>query len=64
MKLKPQPTHFAAEKISFYGMDENNDIIVDDNGEQVTYQLKEGVRFKPLEYLCEGMEENILEVRK
>ena len=64
MKLKPQPTHFAVENITFYGMDENNDIIVDDNGVQVTYKLKEGVRFKPLEYLCEGMEENILEVRK
>ena len=62
--LKQKPTHFAVDDITFYGMDENNDIIVDDNGEQITYQFKKGVRFKPLEYFCEGIEENILETRQ
>ena len=50
-----KPTHFAVEDITFYGMDEDNEIITNDKGEAVVYQLKAGVRFKPLEYLCEDM---------
>jgi hypothetical protein len=42
-------------------MDEDNEIITNDKGEAVVYQLKAGVRFKPLEYLCEDMTEEILE---
>ena len=59
--MENKPTHFAVNDITFYGMDENNDIVVDKNGEQVTYQFKEGIRYKPLEYFCEGIEKDILE---
>ena len=55
------PTHFAVEDITFYGMDEDNEIITNDKGEAVVYQLKAGVRFKPLEYLCEDMTAEQLE---
>ena len=59
--MKNKPTHFAVEDIKFYAMDEDNEIIVDEKGEQVTYRLKDDVRFKPLEYLCEGMDIDLFE---
>jgi hypothetical protein len=59
--MTKKPTHFAVEDITFYGMDEDNEIITNDKGEAVVYQLKAGVRFKPLEYLCEDMTEEQLE---
>lgn len=62
--MKQKPTHFAVDEITFYGMDENNDIIVDENGEQITYTFKEGIRYKPLEYFSEGIEENQLEIKQ
>ena len=52
--MKNKPTHFAVE-------DEDNEIIVDEKGEQITYRLKDDVRFKPLEYLCEGMDIDLFE---
>tara|TARA_R100000742_G_C4176030_1_gene12699 strand:- start:302 stop:496 length:195 start_codon:yes stop_codon:yes gene_type:complete len=60
MKNK-QPSHFAVEYITFYGMDEDGEIITNEKGEEVIYRLKEGIRFKPLEYLCEDMDEDILD---
>jgi hypothetical protein len=60
--MMKKPTHFAVEDITFYGMDEDNEIITNDRGEAVVYQLKRwDVRFKPLEYLCEDMTEEQLE---
>jgi len=58
---KNKPTHFAIEDIKFYAMDEDNEIITNEKGEEVIYRLKEGIRFKPLEYLCEGIETEIME---
>ena len=55
------PTHFAVEEIKFYAMDENNEIITNEKGEEILYRFKEGVRFKPLEYLCEDMDTEIME---
>ena len=48
---KNKPTHFAVEDIKFYAMDEDNEIVKNEKGEEVIYRLKEGVRFKPLESL-------------
>jgi hypothetical protein len=59
--MTKKPNHFAVENITFYAMDEDNEIITNNKGEVVMYQLKSGVRFKPLEYLCEDMTEEILE---
>ena len=56
-----KPTHFAVEDIIFYGMDEDNEIITNDKGEEIKYRLKDDVRFKPLEYLCEDMDREIME---
>jgi len=42
-------------------MDEDNEIITNKKGEEILYRFKEGVRFKPLEYFCEDMTEEILE---
>ena len=59
--MKNKPTHFAVEDIKFYAMDQDNEIIVDEKGEQITYRLKDDVRFKPLEYLCDDIDLDILE---
>ena len=56
-----KPNHFAVENILFYAMDEENEIITSEKGEEVIYRLKEGIRFKPLEYLCEDMDTEIME---
>lgn len=56
-----KPNHFAVENILFYAMDKDNEIVTNKKGEQVMYQIKEGIRFKPLEYLCEDMNIEIME---
>ena len=56
-----KPNHFAIENILFYAMDKDNEIVTNKKGEQVMYQIKEGIRFKPLEYLCEDMNIEIME---
>ena len=60
--MSKKPTHFAVEDITFYGMDEDNEIITNDKGEEVKYRLKYGFRYKPLEYLCEDMVAEQLEI--
>ena len=59
--MNKKPNHFAVEDIKFYAMDEDNEIITNDKGEAIMYQIKNGIRFKPLEYLCENMEAEIME---
>lgn len=56
-----KPNHFAVENIMFYAMDEDNEIITNKKGEAVMYRIKDGIRFKPLEYLCEDMDREIME---
>jgi hypothetical protein len=62
--MSKQPTHFAVANITFYAMDEDNEIITNNKGEEVIYRLKDEVRFKPLEYLCEDMTEEQFEIIK
>ena len=48
--------------ITFYIYDaESGDEITNDDGSAKTFRLKDGVRFKPLEHLCEDMNIDILE---
>ena len=48
--------------IKFYKTNDNGDPILTKDGKYTQlFQLKREVRFKPLEYLCEDMDENILE---
>lgn len=59
--MNKKPNHFAVENITFYAMDEDNEIITNSKGEAIEYKLKDDVRFKPLEYLCEDMDAEIME---
>ena len=59
--MNKKPNHFAVENITFYAMDEDNEIITNSKGEAIEYKLKDGVRFKPLEYLCEDMNTEMME---
>jgi len=47
--------------ITFYLVDEDGYIKEDKKGNEITYRLKEGIRFKPLEYISEGVEVDMLE---
>jgi len=47
--------------IKFYLVDEEGNEKVNEKGNTIAYRLKEGIKFKPLEYLCEDMDIGILE---
>ena len=47
--------------IVFYKVDENDEEVLNKDGTTKQFVLKDGIRFKPLEYLCEDMEEEMLE---
>ena len=47
--------------IVFYKYDENGEEVLNEDGTTKEFRLKDGIRFKPLEQLCEDMEEDMLE---
>jgi|TARA_E500000305_G_scaffold28509_1_gene21724 hypothetical protein len=46
--------------ITFYLMDKDGNIKVDNKGNEIIYRIKDGVRFKPIEYLTEDLDINML----
>ena len=44
---------YLINDITFYKSDEEGNILTNDKGEEIIFRLKEGLRFKPLEYLVE-----------
>ena len=52
---------FAVLDIEFYGLDDEGEIIENEKGEIIVYKIKDGARYKPLEYLCEDMETEFME---
>ena len=53
--------HVGVADITFYLTDEDGDIKEDKNGNEIEYRLKEGIRFKPLEYITEDLTVDMLE---
>ena len=53
--------HVGVADISFYLTDEDGNIKEDKNGNEIEYHLKDGIRFKPLENLCDDMDMDMLE---
>ena len=48
--------------IKFYVVDDDGNEVLNKEGTHIQlYQLKRDIRFKPLEYLCEDMDMDILE---
>ena len=47
--------------ITFYKCDEDGNEVTNKDGTVKEFRIKEGYRYKPLEYLCEDMEEDIIE---
>ena len=47
--------------IKFYLIDEDGNAIENKDGTTKEFRIKDGVRFKPLEYLCEDFDTDILE---
>ena len=50
--------------ITFYQVDEEGNDILDNKGKTKIYRIKEGLRVKPLEYLCEDFDFDVLEEAK
>ena len=50
--------------ITFYQVDEEGNDILDNKGNTKIYRIKEGLRVKPLEYLCDDIDLDILEETK
>jgi len=46
--------------IKFYLLDEDGNSLENKDGTDKEFELKDGIRFKPLEYLCEDFDINIL----
>jgi len=53
--------YIGVSDISFYLTDDDGNIKTDKNGNEITYRLKDGIRFKPLEYITESIELDMLE---
>ena len=51
---------FSVENITFYKYDENGEDVLNEDGTTKEFILKDSVRFKPLEYLCQDMKEEML----
>ena len=48
--------------IKFYQVDDDGNEVLNKKNETKIFRLKEGIRFKPLEYLCEDIENDIPKV--
>ncbi len=47
--------------IKFYKYDEDGNELTNKDGTIKEFRIKEGYRYKPLEYLCEDMDEDMVE---
>lgn len=47
--------------ISFYMYDEDGNELLNEDGTIKLFRLKDSIRFKPLEYLCEDLDADYLE---
>jgi hypothetical protein len=50
--------------ITFYLLDKDGNEIENKDGTTKEFKLKDGVRFKPLEYLCEDLDTDMLEEKE
>ncbi len=50
--------------ITFYLLDEDGNEIENKDGTTKEFKLKDGIRFKPLEYLCEDLDIDMLEEKE
>jgi len=53
-------TYINLWDIKFCKVDEDGEYITDDNGDVVEYELFPDIRYKPLEHICEGIDEEML----
>ena len=53
--------HVGVSDITFYLIDEDGNVKEDKNGNEMVYRWKEGIRFKPLEYITEDLTVDMLE---
>jgi hypothetical protein len=54
----------AVSDITFYLVDEDGNTKADKSGNEIIYRLKDGIRFKPLDYIADGIEVDMLQKRK
>ena len=63
MANKPNKNDYQplVSDIKFYLVDEDGNSLENKDGTDKEFELKDGIRFKPLEYLCENLDVNMLE---
>lgn len=57
----PSNAYAIIYDIKFYLCDENGDELLNEEGGTRLFTILDGVRFKPLEYLCEGLDIEMLQ---
>ena len=60
-KMDNKNYYVAVSDITFYLYDEDGYAKTDKSGNEITYRLKDGIRFKPLEYIANGVEPDMLQ---
>jgi len=62
MKLNlPENAYPNVYDIRFYVLDEDGDELLDQDGNVRVFRLRDDIRFKPLEYLCDDLSVDELE---
>jgi hypothetical protein len=64
MKNKYKNYGVSVLDIKFYLLDEDGNAVENKDGTDKEFKLKDGIRYKPLEYLCEDLSPNVLEELK
>ena len=60
-KLNKNDYQPLVSNIKFYLVDDDGNSLENEDGTDKEFELKDGIRFKPLEYLCENLDVNMLE---
>ena len=60
-KMDNKYYYVAVSDITFYLYDEDGNAKTDKSGNEISYRLKDGMRFKPLEYIADGLEPDMLQ---
>ena len=62
MTDKPNKNNYQplVSNIKFYLVDDDGNSLENEDGTDKEFELKDGIRFKPLEYLCEDLSPNML----
>ena len=62
--LNDKEYHVCLHDITFYKVDEEGYGVCNEDGSVKVFRIKSNARYKPLEHICEDLDEDILEEEK